>query len=814
MNQRYNKSKIFAFTLAEMMVILLVFSVIAAATLPVVSMRQKLGNVDNNAMSDYPGVDKWSYSQIGSTGQYALSNIGAGVYSTVAIGMEPTAADVPFGTKPQLMINKDGEVTRTSHITFLGTMGSNVYYNGRLSMAGENVALGNDALWSTQTSGAYATGVGERNVVIGKQAAYRYPLVTTDVNDDTKLHDTIAIGYKAFYSGTGPYNVVVGTYAGYSQYGRENIMMGTWAGYYSGAILKKENIYLGTYAGFGQYSITNNAINIGYHSGRYQYGITTTSPINIGYYSGLYQVKASDNPINIGTYAGKNQNVYSSNKVYDPINIGYFAGYSQNGSKTYISNPINIGFYAGRAQYSASNYGYNAIISHPINIGKNAGWGQYSMKDSTINSSLDYPINIGTDAGVDQYSLANTEINRGLASPVNIGRFAGKRQHTQYETSLFTPINIGNLAGCDQVIAENTPSDFFGPINIGFAAGYYARIYGVSSISIGAEAGDNDESKSDIRIGHHRFSMSVENSMDPSTGFADSDYDYILSGTDKIQRFSVKLFARCQACYDDQSYNSYCSDYEPSGGEYDYDQPMVKYRSYIGHYPHRDVFDITKEKYESDYSSDWYNINNMAWAPMSSVMHCHNNLMGGDVTLTEYANYGQLIISGGNNYSAAMYKQSSILLYSSHLYGPKSTFETYSDKRLKKNIVKSRYSLKDLRKINIYEYNFKEDKEKSPRIGVIAQELQKIIPQAVTNINDGYLAISAEWINYTLINSIKELASQIDVIQKEFTSYVKEFVTLVARVNTLEKQIKNLEQENKVLLTSVDKAYRKAKARK
>ena len=96
----------------------------------------------------------------------------------------------------------------------------------------------------------------------------------------------------------------------------------------------------------------------------------------------------------------------------------------------------------------------------------------------------------------------------------------------------------------------------------------------------------------------------------------------------------------------------------------------------------------------------------------------------------------------------------------------------------------------------------------------IAQELQKIIPQAVTKNNEGYLAINAEWINYTVINSIKELANQVEIIQKEFTSYVKEFVMLAKKVNTLEKQIKNLEQENKVLLTSVDKAYRKAKAKK
>ena len=129
MDKRYFNRKVFAFTLAEMMVILAVFSVIAAATLPVITAHRKLGNSDNATTGDFAGVDKWTYSNLG------LSNIKAGTYSTVAIGMEPTSSDVPIGVQPQLMINKIGNVQDTSHIAFLGTANSNVYFNGRLSMA-------------------------------------------------------------------------------------------------------------------------------------------------------------------------------------------------------------------------------------------------------------------------------------------------------------------------------------------------------------------------------------------------------------------------------------------------------------------------------------------------------------------------------------------------------------------------------------------------------------------------------------------------------------------------------------------------------
>ena len=74
-----------------------------------------------------------------------------------------------------------------------------------------------------------------------------------------------------------------------------------------------------------------------------------------------------------------------------------------------------------------------------------------------------------------------------------------------------------------------------------------------------------------------------------------------------------------------------------------------------------------------------------------------------------------------------------------------SAITKYSDIRLKKNIKK----LGTLRKgIDIYSYNYIDYKDlpKDKQIGVMAQEVEKVIPKAVITMADGYKAV-----NYALI---------------------------------------------------------------
>jgi hypothetical protein len=94
-----------------------------------------------------------------------------------------------------------------------------------------------------------------------------------------------------------------------------------------------------------------------------------------------------------------------------------------------------------------------------------------------------------------------------------------------------------------------------------------------------------------------------------------------------------------------------------------------------------------------------------------------------------------------------------------------------SDRRLKTNIKKIEDPLKKLDRINGYMFNWIEKEgihsNKGPDIGVIAQEIEEIIPEATTTRVNGYKAVRYEKIVPLLIESIKEQQKQIDELKNE-----------------------------------------------
>lgn len=65
--------------------------------------------------------------------------------------------------------------------------------------------------------------------------------------------------------------------------------------------------------------------------------------------------------------------------------------------------------------------------------------------------------------------------------------------------------------------------------------------------------------------------------------------------------------------------------------------------------------------------------------------------------------------------------------------------------------------LEELNQLKFYHFTFKNDKDKTPQVGVIAQDLQKVFPQAVSKDDGGWLTIRWDEMFYAAINAIKEL---------------------------------------------------------
>ena len=114
----------------------------------------------------------------------------------------------------------------------------------------------------------------------------------------------------------------------------------------------------------------------------------------------------------------------------------------------------------------------------------------------------------------------------------------------------------------------------------------------------------------------------------------------------------------------------------------------------------------------------------------------------------------------------------------------------YSDSRLKYVGKENKDGLDKIRQIKVFNYTFKKDKTKEPHVGVIAQDLQKIFPNAVKKAADGFLTIRMEDMFYALINAVKRL----DI---KYQAREKRIKTLKNRISKLEKYIEELEKNQK-----------------
>lgn len=111
-----------------------------------------------------------------------------------------------------------------------------------------------------------------------------------------------------------------------------------------------------------------------------------------------------------------------------------------------------------------------------------------------------------------------------------------------------------------------------------------------------------------------------------------------------------------------------------------------------------------------------------------------------------------------------------------------------SDRRLKNVGEEITTGLDKIKELKVYNYTFKDDTEKTSFVGVIAQDLQKVFPNAVTKGEDGYLRIRWEDMFYSMVNAIKELDAKFEAL-----------VVKVQKAIDLEEEVKALRAENKEL---------------
>ena len=137
--------------------------------------------------------------------------------------------------------------------------------------------------------------------------------------------------------------------------------------------------------------------------------------------------------------------------------------------------------------------------------------------------------------------------------------------------------------------------------------------------------------------------------------------------------------------------------------------------------------------------------------------------------------------------------------YSDNGHGKFKSFSgnVISDRRLKYVGKESTTGLDKVRQLKVFNFTYKKDTTKTPHVGVIAQDLQKVFPNAVQKGKDGFLTIRMEDMFYAVINAIKELDAKITALQKE-NQELKQLVKQVQEDNNrLDQRLQKLEAKQK-----------------
>ena len=123
--------------------------------------------------------------------------------------------------------------------------------------------------------------------------------------------------------------------------------------------------------------------------------------------------------------------------------------------------------------------------------------------------------------------------------------------------------------------------------------------------------------------------------------------------------------------------------------------------------------------------------------------------------------------SPGNNSNWALFQSTGLTVYGTiNAVGGDVIAYASSDERLKNNITPITNAIDKVLSIsgNTFDWNEKSDYEGND-VGVIAQEILEVLPEAVTTRNTGYLAVRYEKLVPLLIEAIKEQQETITNLQ-------------------------------------------------
>lgn len=372
MNNNKYMQKIKAFTLAEMMILLLITSIVLAATLPI-ALKQRAG--------EDASLDSTMWR---TTGFRTVFKNATSPYNSVIIGLNDIH---PLLSK--LELNSSGLVIDTDNYT----ENQISFFNnssGMIAKMGDFRIFGSTSLTQSLFIGEnlmnYNSSIDQNNIGIGSE------ILSYSTGSG---RNNLGIGYKALGIGDGNDNVAIGDWAGFTQANTtSSIFIGSWAGAMAGAI-SGENYrctHIGSEAGYNLSGGCFRSIFIGEQAGRLLKNPNTT--IAIG-------KSAFRNPPSDADYGGISNIAigisameYGGRSSYYNIAIGTRAAYKK-GKGNYITA---IGRLAcTKFNESGISGSYKTCIGdQSANSDATAGWDPDNNTKQVVIGKLRYDAADGT----------------------------------------------------------------------------------------------------------------------------------------------------------------------------------------------------------------------------------------------------------------------------------------------------------------------------------------------------------------------------------------------------------------------------------
>ena len=122
-----------------------------------------------------------------------------------------------------------------------------------------------------------------------------------------------------------------------------------------------------------------------------------------------------------------------------------------------------------------------------------------------------------------------------------------------------------------------------------------------------------------------------------------------------------------------------------------------------------------------------------------------------------------------------------------------------SDMRMKENILSLNYGLKEVLKLHPVSYNWKDKKDKTKKIGIIAQELQQVLPELVVTGDDAQSTLGVNYSELTPV-IIKAMQEQQDIIKDQQRQINKLMKGITIQQNNMDELKTRMEKMGKLMV--------------